>query len=288
MAEELEFDIYIITLKSRQDRIDEFKSFYSNYINKINIIYGLTKNEIEENKKNITTNFCNSFCTTAMIGCASSHIKVWEKIKDYSNTDRISLILEDDTFISIKKLNKIINQIKELFLTYQNKIFIQLVGEGAILKSKTLITNKERELEFLTFYKHFFLGAYLITPDIASILVNYYQKNKIDYHIDLSLNNVFKENNIKTFILNNYNLGEQKGQTDSNMSDNKNKNIFIKENAPLFHYAMNFPIIKINNIIITFFLIFLILLFIIFIFFTNTPFLFSILGFIFYEIIKIN
>lgn len=283
MSEKLKFDVYIITLKHREDRIKAFKTFYHDYLDQINIVFGLTKQEIEEKRNDLTTTFCNRFCTTPMIGCATSHIMVW---KEVCKTGKVSLVLEDDTFVDLKKVNNLFADFEKLSKSFEEKIFLQLVGEGFFLKRKTRLINGELTTEFLTFEEHLFLGCYMLNAEVASLFVKHYEQKKIDYHIDFSLNKVMKKYQIKPFILNEK-IGVQTGQTDSNMISNNENIIFNPTKASFLHYALNLPIIKVNNIVITFCLIIFILIGLLLCFFNN-PFMFALLGFSLCEIIKIN
>lgn len=276
----LNFTTYIITLEKRNDRIISMKNFYQNYLNEINFFYGVTADEIKKHKKQITTKFCNSFCTSAMIGCASSHILLWNEIS--KRKDGYYLILEDDTFIDLKYLNNLFSDIKAVFDKSDN-LFLQLVGEGFILQK----TEKINKLIFENYSYHFFLGAYIIKPDTAKKLFNYFSNEKINYHIDLSLNNACKKENIKILLLKNRSIGEQKGLTDSNMvnlSLRENK-CFNTNNFPRLYYVLNLPICSVFNIIISFMVIFLILC-VYYNFITKNIFGFCIIGFLIMEILK--
>lgn len=281
----MEYKTFIITLKNRPDRIDTIQKFYKNNLNDIELFYGLPKLSVKENKDKITTSFCNKFCTLPMVGCASSHILLWRYISELyqGNPDQLILILEDDTFINLDYLNKNLEVIKYLFTYNQDKLFLQLVGEGFFLKN----TETIKRLKFENYYYHFFLGAYMIKPKIALELFAYFYVNKINYHIDFSLNKVFKEKNIKTLILKNNLIGKQQGHEDSNMSlYETNKCFESNENKKLF-YTLNLPIASFCSIIITFSFIFLIC-FIFFAIFTKNIFLFLIIGILFFEVVKFD
>lgn len=281
----MEYKIFIITLKNREDRIKEIQKFYKNNLNDINFFYGLKKEEVKNHRKEITNCFCNKFCTIPMIGCASSHILLWKYVSEQykDNPEQLILILEDDTFIDFQYLNNNLNTIKYLFQYYKNRLFLQLVGEGFFLQN----TEKFKDLKFEKYYYHFFLGAYMIKPTIALELYNYFLVNKISYHIDFSLNKVFRKKNINTLIFKNNQIGEQQGHEDSNMNENKENKCFDSDNNKKLFYTLNLPIISFSSLIITFNFFFLICL-IIFALFTKNVFLFLIIGILFFEVIKFD
>lgn len=281
----MEYNIYIITLKNRLDRIEEIQKFYKKNLNEINLFYGLPKDIIKLNKKYISNVFCNKFCTIPMVGCASSHILLWKYISETyeNNPEKLILIIEDDTFINLEYLNNNLDIIKYLFSYNHNRLFLQLVGEGFFLNK----TEKIKNLIFEKYFYHFFLGAYMIKANIAKELYNYYYINKINYHIDFSLNKVFKEKKINTLILKNNSIGEQQGHEDSNMNLSISNKCFDSNNNKKLFYTLNLPIISFFSIVITFSIFFLICL-IIFALFTKNIFLFLIIGILLFEIVKFD
>lgn len=272
----LSFKPIIITLKNRQDRIEKIKSFYNPFLQNIDFFYGLTKEELKTHKKNITTSFCNNFCSIPMVGCASSHILLWKEISKMK--DGFYMIIEDDTFINLDEVEKIFQDIVGIFKKYNN-LLLQIVGEGLNLdyveRFNSIILEK--------YNYNFFLGCYMLTPNTAKKLYEHFLNNKISYHIDFSLNYVKK---LKILILRNNNIGEQKGFTDSNMKEDSNK-ICYEENYKRLYYALNFPICTLGKIIITFNVILLFLLIIITCFYKNV-FMFAIIGILLLDFIKFD
>lgn len=271
----LSFQPTIITLKDREDRIDKMKNFYKDYINEINFFFGLPKSEIKKYKSKITTRLCNNLCTIPMVGCASSHILLWKWISD--SKDGYYMIIEDDTFINLKYIEEKFDDIKELFKKYNNLV-LQIVGEGLNLQ----YTETFSSLVIEKYSYHFFLGCYILTPNTAKMLYLYFLKNKINYHIDLSLNYI---KNVNILLLRDSNIGNQEGKTDSNMRSN-NK-IFYENNYKCLYYSLNFPICSICNIIITFNVILLFLLIILTCFYKNI-FMFCIIGILILDFIKFD
>lgn len=279
-----EFKIFIITLESRPDRIKKIKDFYKDNIEDINFFYGLNKDILKKHKPSITTVFCNNHCTIPMIGCASTHILLWKYISemfDGSNNFKYTLILEDDTYINLNYLNSIFKHIKYLFEKNNNKLFIQLVGEGF----NVLKIEKINNIIFKNYSYHFFLGAYMLTPNIAKILYEHFYKTGINYHLDYDLNRIFNKYHIKPLILQDVNIGEQEGQDDSNMNENESQKCFSKEANKKLYYVLNIPLFTYGSLIITFNVIFLLILLIISIY-TKNIFYFAIISILFYEVVN--
>lgn len=275
------YKIFVISLESRPDRVEKIKNFYKNDLNNITFFYGVDKDTLKQYKPKITTVFCNNHCTLPMIGCASTHILLWKYISNFNDSEYI-LILEDDTYIDLNYLNSIFKHIKYLFEKNNKQIFLQLVGEGFNLKKVEKVNN----IKFKNYSYHFFLGAYMITPNIAKILYEYFYNYGINYHIDYSLNSVFTKKNIKPLLLCSKKIGAQLGQDDSNMSNNNNNSkSFAKDSNQKLHYVLNIPLINYGFIIITFNFIFLFIFLIISIY-TKNVFYFAIISILAYDIIN--
>ena len=88
--------IYVINLDKDVDRWESIsKVLEQNYTyehERFPAIYGSDLTEAE--KKQQTTEWCSDHCTDGMIGCALSHIKVWEKA--VADDVDYAVILEDD------------------------------------------------------------------------------------------------------------------------------------------------------------------------------------------------
>lgn len=280
----LKINIFIITLENRPDRKKEIENYYKKYLDNITFFYGETKDNIKKNKENITTYLCNKFCSIGMVGCASSHILLWKHISELKN-NKLNLILEDDTFLDIDYLLKKIDIIEKLFKKYNNNIFLQLIGEG-VYRTNTIDIDGEK---FNTYYKHLFLGSYMISNVVAKSLFEYFYNTKISYHIDYSLNTCFSKKNILPLLINDDKLGEQRGKLDSNMRESniEHSKCFNEEKYEILSYILNIPLFVLNNIIITFGLIFLFLLLIITIL-TKNIFIICLITIIGIEIIKFD
>lgn len=271
------FKIFIITLKNRPDREKKIKDFYKKFTNNnLEIVYGANKVQLKKYKKYITTPLCNHICTIPMVGCASSHILVWEKISRESD-DYLCIVIEDDTFIDIEYLEQHYDTFMKLFSIHNEKLFLQLVGEGVYLNK----TEKLDKLFFESYTSHLFLGAYMLNNKTALDLFTNFKKNKISYHIDFSLN--FLEN-IDFLLLKDDNVGKQAGLLDSNMRSGNSK-LFQENKFERLFYSLNLPLFLCGQLVITFgvILFFLLMLYTII---NKNFFLSCILGLLFFEIIK--
>ena len=185
--------IYVINLDRRKDRLK-------------NIDTGLNKNKLEyerfsacdgknidKYKKDIEKYFDKDHkLTNGQIGCALSHIKIWEKI--LKNGTKNTLILEDDAIIPdnlLERINKL--DIKKFDLLYlqlhqiickkiKKNIYKPVKGDGnwgttAYIINKNLIKriiNKKIkepiDVHFSNFYNNNILLVYpnIIKPDYSS------------------------------------------------------------------------------------------------------------------------
>lgn len=272
----LSFKPNIITLKNRNDRIESIKSFYKPYLDEITFFFGATKDEIIQYKKLITTPMCNNFCSIGMVGCASSHILLWKYISE--KEDGLYMIIEDDTYIDFKAIESKMKDIALIFKKYKN-ILLQITGEGFLLKS----IEKFNSLSMLNYKYNFFLGCYMLTPNTAKILYQYFLKNKINYHIDFTLNFIPC---IKIGLLGNIEFGKQEGLTDSNMSLGTSKLINFDDYKRLY-YVLNIPLFSLGSLIITFFTV-LIFLFIILAILYKNFFICCLIGLFFMDFLKVE
>lgn len=109
-------DIYVITLKNKQDYIKSknFKNLYK-ITNKLYFIKGIILNEKQSKQY--------YFYSKSAIGISLAHFKIWKKIQKKNINNHFSLILEDDTILNVnlddffKEINDIIN--KHIFDIYK-------------------------------------------------------------------------------------------------------------------------------------------------------------------------
>jgi GR25 family glycosyltransferase involved in LPS biosynthesis len=91
-------EIVVINLKRSQDRMERISEHMKEKglsFTRFDAVDGthLSANQLSE----LTTPFCNEFCSKSMIGCGLSHMGVW-KLAQEKNVESL-LILEDDVYI---------------------------------------------------------------------------------------------------------------------------------------------------------------------------------------------
>lgn len=262
-------NIYVLTLEN-STRYKVLEEYLNSQGIKFNTFYGINGKEMNKNDyKEYITNSCMAMCSNSLIGCALSHIKIWEMISKDPNS--INLIIEDDTFVNFAELNTVLDSLIQVMNNDKTGI-IQLT-------SWTLFKKGKIELGNYTLYNnkiHFTLGAYLISGRVANILK---KAIKIDYHIDFMLNTI---NNFNNYSIS-PKIAAQRGWNDSNISKS-NKKILGST------YFMDLPLIKIpyTNIIISFML--LIMIFIIFValYFKLEPIAWLIIGLLFADVLSFD
>jgi GR25 family glycosyltransferase involved in LPS biosynthesis len=157
------FPNFLINLERRKDRLEKFNTNNGKYFDKIYKIHAIDGKTLDINK------FMNVFkypekiikknpyglhnYNKSVLGCALSHINIWEKIltSELTYDDDFVLVLEDDIYIKkeddyYKRMNEIYNKLKYdldwdiVFLGFTdykkiqgdieyNKLFIKLSGE---------------------------------------------------------------------------------------------------------------------------------------------------------------
>lgn len=88
---------YVINLKKHTDRWNATQKQFAALLpglvpTRVDAVYGaeLCEDDVAAN----TTTRCSNFCTPATVGCAMSHVKVWEEV--LKRGDRWALVCEDD------------------------------------------------------------------------------------------------------------------------------------------------------------------------------------------------
>ena len=134
--------VYIITLKKSTDRQDRFKDILAglNY----EIFWGVNGYELsldelyDENiySSDITKNrnITKSDLTFGEIGCALSHLKIYQEIID--NNYKKVLILEDDIFVKVENSEKFISVFSELPDDW-DLLYLGYLDNNLVMKFKT-------------------------------------------------------------------------------------------------------------------------------------------------------
>ena len=175
-------NVYVINLERSRDRLNNIDSNLKKYnINykRFNAIDG--KNLSLDIINNNTTLLCRYFlCNRSLIGCALSHITLWEEIS--KQEDKWHLILEDDIEFSNNTI-KFLKKLEESSIINEDNIIISLSCIGPLCTE--LSYNSSSEI----IQPIFPLGtpAYLITKNSAKKLYEYFINNKINYHIDFQI-----------------------------------------------------------------------------------------------------
>lgn len=177
--------IFVINLKHRTDRwniINDKLSKLNLKIKKWDAICG--KNLNEDEIKNVTTNFCNMFCSSGMIGCWLSHYNLWKHIVQ-NNLNNV-LILEDDaepTQLFIKEKDNLINHIP---LNYDILYFGYFNFCDDITNLFPSLKNKNNDFIIKPTFP-LGLHAYMLSNKGATKLLICKDLEKVSYHVDFSL-----------------------------------------------------------------------------------------------------
>jgi len=244
------YDIYIITLEKSYNRFNKtiipFKKNNIEYIKFIGINGKSLSNDIKES---LTTPICYHLCSSGIIGCAYSHINVWNKLAN-SNKD-YAIIFEDDANVKCKELLDLIPVIEKYLDTFDIiHLFYSLSSKG----TNTYILNDTYKL--IEINCNIVTIGYIMTHKCASILTNYFKYNRINYHIDIQLNNVCRDLYIKRAVISPSIVINDGYNTSTMAVHNKH---FIKY-FPLY-YTISFPLCTIyDKYVINNFTLFIILL----------------------------
>ena len=169
-----EFKIYIINLKKDKKRRENIireveKQNLTNY----EIIDAVDGNELNQNELNIATfknkkhlNPWNSKMSPSQIGCALSHIKIYERL--IKTEFEVALILEDDA-IFVRDFN---NNLKQLILkNFKFRKQIVLLSELKEFYGKAL--DSGNNFEIVNVSNAFFTHAYMINKEAARSIISF-------------------------------------------------------------------------------------------------------------------
>ncbi|BAO49472.1 putative glycosyl transferase [Alphaentomopoxvirus acuprea] len=204
--------------------------------------YGIDYKNTDKNKLlNICKSGFKGICPYSILACASSHILLWNYISRL--TYDYIIVLEDDTYINIKKYKDIKNVIEK----YINNNILFLYSDYYYLpKNKYKFNNNCTIIHSPVF--HVSMGCYIITPNVSKILFEYYIKNKIWFHIDFQMNFDLKYLKIDRYIFMVNELCNQYYGNKSSMGI-KHASLFLnKINDTKLHRIVTTPILRIYNI----------------------------------------
>ena len=169
-----EFKIYIVNLKKDKNRRENIireveKQNLTNY----EIIDAVDGNKLNQNELDVATfrnkkhvNPWNSKMSPTQIGCALSHIKVYE---NFIKTEfEVALILEDDA-IFVRDFD---NNLKQLILkNFKFRKQILLLSELKEFYGKAL--DSEDNYEIVNVSNAFFTHAYMINKEAARSIISF-------------------------------------------------------------------------------------------------------------------
>lgn len=169
---------FVINLDKDKKRLNNIEKLLNNNFTRFSAIYGknLSKNEINNN----ATNICKYFlCNYSIVGCAMSHLNLWQKLID-DETNNFYIIFEDDLkFIDTELVNKLVDNLNNLDYDYIN-LYCEFCG------------SYDCELEIENNFKicktifPLTTAGYIINKKGAKKLVSKL-KNNISYHIDFTI-----------------------------------------------------------------------------------------------------
>ena len=164
---------YVINLNHRKDRFESIDKS----LKKINLEYELFPacdgNKLEMYSNDIAKYFDkNNNLTPGQIGCALSHIKIWEKAIE--NNYKYTLVLEDDAIVPIDFWKKINNLLNELPSNYNMILLGCCSCEGEIINNKDFILKGSKNSN-----SNWCTTAYIINNNFCKKLINLIKNNKL-------------------------------------------------------------------------------------------------------------
>jgi glycosyl transferase family 25 len=231
---------YIINLEKDKERYKNITKLLENSnldIYKFDAIYGkeLSENEINSNVSNICSTI---LCNYGIIGCAISHIKLWKQL--LNEKDDYFLIFEDD----IKKINftqlyKLINNLHTFDWDIINLYSI-------ISINKKIIKNID-DIQIIDTSIPLTLCGYLVNKKFLKKITNYFETNKIIWHIDSYLIYLKYKLNLKYYNLNTNIVEPSKNNSSINSTNNNlTKKILKKLGYDNFVWYISTPILSIK------------------------------------------
>jgi len=187
-------NVYVVNLERSKDRLENIDKNLKKYgisYKRFNAVDG--KKMSDDEISQMTTSACRYLlCNKSIIGCAMSHISLWNIISQSS--DKWHLVLEDDIEFTNKTID-FINALSRSSIMNEDNIIISLACIGPfcggpkvnIPKTSSSEYNPESYLVELSLVESRFpLGtaAYFITKNTAKKLYDHFIKYKINYHID--------------------------------------------------------------------------------------------------------
>jgi len=216
-------DIYVISLKRSEDRRKTFDYYNSKHLNKYEYIDAVDGKTLDINNldEKIMVKGSKNY-TNGAIGCALSHLKLWEKCIELNKP---IIIMEDDSIVSsnfLKHVNNIMNNMIsknwdiiqlsynfDSILSYDNSTFekCNCIFNKTKMKKEDIdkFINSKINTTIAKLNHSFGMACYIITPNGAKILKEKcfplnnkiitlpFLNNIMCYTIDCMMNSVYKD-----------------------------------------------------------------------------------------------
>lgn len=273
-------NVHVINLERSQERLRNI----DNNLKKFNIKYErfdaidgrkLSLDDIDRD----TTFMCRYFlCNRSIIGCAMSHIALWDIIS--KSNSKWHLILEDDIEFSNETID-FINELSKTTIIDEDNIIINLSCIGIGCYGSEIIfssLDKKEKVSLLKPYYPLGTAAYLITKNTAKKLYDYFEEYKINYHIDSQIGRNFDKFGINYLITNKKivnSTDEKFGSTIGSKSLPLLSNLLMILGFNHLSWSLSVPVVTINlSITIDKYIIFFIILLLLNLFLIRSPYVY--------------
>lgn len=207
--------VFVINLEEQKERLETFDKCMRNQDIKYERFNAINGSKILNDDR--LTNYCNTFCTNGMKGCALSHRSIWEYMVE-NNLQNV-FVFEDDAVINenfIRDFQHIWNHLpKDYDIVYFGCLFG--CSDDSITNSlfkKVAGIDTEEINEFVQTSKGSVgTHAYMISLEGAKKFTS----KPINFHIDTQILSWIKTYDYKAYAVN-YNLVDT-NQNDSTLSD---------------------------------------------------------------------
>lgn len=275
LGEENGINVFVLTLPNSTRYPSCKESLASQGISfwKVEGIYGKDNLVLNDDK----STFLSRFISRPTLGCALSHLKIWEHISNNVNEDDLNIIIEDDTSVDFSKVLALRDELVK-YSSLDGSGIIQMTGNTYFKKGSIPLSLEGYSLSNYKF--HVMLGAYIVSKKSAEVL---YKKIYANYHIDYLINTVSLVNMIVEPP-----IARQMGWSESNISSQGNRKILKLDDT--VNYSMGVPMMKIPifNVIICVATLFFFLVLVIFYIFRPEPVLWIIPGVLFFELLVLE
>jgi GR25 family glycosyltransferase involved in LPS biosynthesis len=198
----INLNTYVISLDKNIHNFIEY-----NKLN-LNLIKGINGKELKNKNQYLDLKYFTdiNYIPNSILGCALSHIKCWKK--HILNNNNYTLVLEDDFFIEDKSLLFDIKDIIKFFISQTPNnfdiLYLGFIG-GDFIKNCFKILNKTGIYININEYiaqPNIALGlhSYILSDSGVVKLLNNIEKNKINFHLDFYIQNLYSKNLLNCYI----------------------------------------------------------------------------------------